>query len=117
MYVICDFETKPACNGNSRALFQNKSNHKLAMMSRSVFSNHGAVELLNERLQINVITEASAITTIQRSQVFFAASNVSSPPAIELPGPGFFISAASATGRHEEPANETSQLLSLSKPS
>src|SRR3989440_9133736 len=87
------------------------------MMSRSVFSNHGAVELLNERLQINVITEASAITTIQRSQVFFAESNVSSPPAIELPGPGFFISAASATGRHEEPANETSQLLSLSKPS
>ena len=85
------------------------------MMSRSVFSNHGGVELLKERLQINAITEASAITPIQRSQVFFAASNVSSPPAIELPGPGLFIAAANAAGRHEEPANETSQLLSLSK--
>src|SRR6266480_3580797 len=59
-------------------------------MSKSVFSSHRVVELLRMRFQIKMATEAITMRTIQKGQTFFSTSNVPSPPAMELPGPGVF---------------------------
>src|SRR6266404_5174979 len=96
MYLRCSFESKPAWNGKSRALFQNKSNHKPANMSRSICCSRSAVDSLELTFQRKLTTEAIAIRTIQNGQSFLIASNVSSPPAMELPGPGLFAADASA---------------------
>src|SRR5438445_13223270 len=82
-------------------------------MSKSICCSHSDVDSLELTFQRKLITEAIAARTIHNGQSFCIASNVSSPPAMELPGPGLFASDASAALRQEEPANDASQLLSL----
>src|SRR5438132_13173675 len=84
-------------------------------MSKSICCSHSDVDSLELTFQRKLITEAIAARTIHNGQSFCIASNVSSPPAMELPGPGLFASDASAALRQEEPANDASQLLSLRK--
>src|SRR5207244_571748 len=95
-YLRCSVESKPAWNGNSRVLFQNNANQRPATTSNSVFSSHRTVEFLRLRFQIKMATEAIATRTIQKGQTFFSASNVPSPPAMELPGPAVVVAAANA---------------------
>jgi hypothetical protein len=81
-----------------------------------VFRHNGAESLKLAR-QRKTAVQAIATRTIQNSQIFFTASSVCSPPAMEFPGPGVVAVAASAVRRHEEPASDASQLSSLRKPS
>src|SRR5439155_23886419 len=96
MYLRCYFESNPAWNGNSRALFQNNSNHRPANTKRKICSRRRALNCLKLACQRNAPTEAIAIRTIQNGQMFFTTPNVRSAPAVELPGLGVLAAEASA---------------------
>src|SRR4026208_423244 len=110
MYLRCSAESKPAWNGNRRALFQNNANHRTARTSSGIRSRHRAPGCLEAMFHRKVTTEAIAKRIIQKSQMFLTAANVCWFAASKLPGPGVFAAVASAAGRHEEPTYETSQL-------
>src|SRR5262245_49152715 len=113
MYLRCSAESNPAWKGKRRALFQNNSNHTPASTSRNICPSRDALDSPTLICQRKAATEPIAPRTIHNGQLFFMASNVRSPLTMELPGPGVFAVAASAAGRHEEPAKDTSQLSSL----
>src|ERR1043166_3036764 len=115
MYLRCSGASKPAWNGNSRALFQNNANHRPARTSRRIRSRQRARGSLEAMFHSKVATEAIAKRIIQKGQIFLIAPNVDWFAASKLPGPGVFGATASAAGRHEEPAYETSQLWSVRK--
>src|SRR6266699_4570684 len=94
MYLRCSFESKPTWNGNNRALFQNKSNHNAAKMSRSIFPSRSVVDRLKMTQQRKVAAAPIPTRTNHKGQLFFIASSVRAPPAMELPGPGVFAAAA-----------------------
>src|SRR5436190_24321462 len=94
MYLRCSFESKPAWKGNRRVLFQNKTDHSTAKMSRSVFPSPTVGYRLKVTHQKSVAAEAIPIRTIHKGQLFFIASSMRAPPAMELPGPGVFAAVA-----------------------
>src|SRR5213083_2134972 len=115
MYLRCSFESKPTWKGNSRVLFQNKSSHNPAKMRRSLFPSPTVGYRLKVTQQRSVAAEAIPIRTIHKGQLFFIASSVRVPPAMELPDPGVFAVEADTARRQEEPANDASQRGSLCK--
>src|SRR5215831_18241154 len=108
MYFRCSVESKPAWKGSNRVLFQNNSSQSTAKISKRIRSSPCSLDFLKLTCQKKANPTAMATRTIQNRQIFFTASNVRSPPAIEFPAPGVFAAAASAAGRHEEPANDAS---------
>ena len=113
MYLRCSCESKPAWNGRSRVLLQNKNNHMAEIRRRTTRSRDGDVNCFKVARQRMTPPQAIPISKIQSGQIFFAASKVRSPPATGLPRPGVFAAEASAAFRHEEPANDASQFSSV----
>src|SRR5439155_22893439 len=105
MYLRCSFESKPTWKGNSRVLFQNKSSHNPAKMSRSVFPSPTVGYRLKVTQQRKVAAAPIPTRTNQKGQLFFIASSVRAPPATELPGPGVFAAAADTVCLQVIPAN------------
>src|SRR4029453_17050317 len=105
MYLRCPFESKPAWNGRSRVLFQNKNNHMAETRRMTTRSRDGDVNRFKLARQSITPAPAIPISKIQSGQISFAASKVRSPPATGLPRPGIFAAEASAAFRHEEPTN------------
>src|SRR5215467_7254901 len=110
MYSRCSFESKPAWNGRSRVLFQNKNNQMAETRRTTTRSRDGAVNRFKLVRQKTMPAQAIPVSKIQSGQSFFAASKVRSSLAMGFPRPGIFAAEASAAFRHKEPANETSQL-------
>src|SRR6266508_2479109 len=113
MYLRCSFESKPAWNGRSRVLFQNKNNHMAEISRRTTRSRDGDVKRFKLARQRMTPPQAIPISKIQSGQIFFPASKERSPPATGLPRPGVFAAEARAAFRHEEPANDASQFWSV----
>jgi hypothetical protein len=91
-------------------LFQNKNNHMAETRRTTTRSRDGGLNCFKLARQRMTPAQAIPISKIQSGQISFAASKVRSPLAMGLPRPGIFAAEASAAFRHEEPANETSQL-------
>src|SRR6266850_5989661 len=113
MYLRCSCESNPTWNGRSRVLLQNRNNHMAEIRRRTTRSRDGDVNCFKVARQRMTPPQAIPISKIQSGQIFFAASKVRSPPATGLPRPGVFAAEASAALRHEEPANDVSQFLSV----
>src|SRR5437773_7513454 len=96
MYLRCSTESKPAWNGNNRALFQNNSSQRLANMTRRMRSTHRVVDSLKLICHRNTKPKEIATRTIQNGQIFLNASIVPLLSAIELPALGNFAVAAKA---------------------
>src|SRR3954447_14482836 len=113
MYLRCSFESKPAWNGRSRVLFQNKNNHVAEIRTRTSRSTNCGLNCFDPARQRMTHPHATAISNIQSSQIFFAFEKVLSTSAMGLPGPGVFGAEASATCLHDEPANDASHFSSV----
>src|SRR6186713_1270797 len=113
MYLRCSLESKPAWNGRSRVLFQNRNNHVAEIRTRMIRSRDCDFNCFEPARQRMTDPQATPISNIQSSQIFFAAAKVLSTSAMGLPGPGVFGAEASATCLHDEPANDASHFSSV----
>src|SRR6476620_11788754 len=113
MYLRCSLESKPAWNGRSRVLFQNKNNHTAEIRRRMSRSRDCDVNCFEPARQRTTHPQATAISNIQSGQIFFAAEKVLSTSAMGLPDPGVFGTEASVACLHDEPANDPSHFSSV----
>ena len=114
MYLRCSLESKPAWNGKSRVLFQNKNNHMAEIRKKDDSFQRRPRELLQARApEHDAFTGNPDQQNPERPNLFCCIKRYFRHLQRDCHAREVFAAEASAALRHEEPANDTSQFSSV----